>query len=230
MKIVLVHGQNHVGSSCSIGRQVAEKITGEKEVKEFFLPRDLEHFCLGCYTCLKDETKCPFYAEKMRIMTEIESADILIFTTPTYCLHASAGMKSFLDLTYTYWLSHRPRECMFTKKALAVSTCAGSGSKTAAKDISDAFFYWGIPFIRTYALGVQAMNWQGVSEKKKQKIDKKTTRLAKQLSSNKKVRVGINTKLMFGVMRLMQKGGMGSDEAERNYWEEKGWLGKKRPW
>lgn len=230
MKIVLVHGQNHAGSTCTIGRQVAEKITGEKEIKEFFLPRDLEHFCLGCYTCIKDEAKCPFYAEKMRIMSEIELADVLIFTTPTYCLHASAGMKAFLDLTYTYWLPHKPRECMFTKKALAISTAAGSGAKTAAKDISDTFFYWGIPFIRTYALGVQAMNWKGVSEKKKEKIDKKTTQLAKQLSSAKKIRPGINTKFMFGIMRLMQKSGNGSGEAERKYWEEKGWLGKKRPW
>ena len=43
MKIVLIHGQNHQGSSCHIGRMIAEKITGEKEITEFFLPRDLNH-------------------------------------------------------------------------------------------------------------------------------------------------------------------------------------------
>ena len=53
-------------------------------------------------------------------MTEVESADILIFTTPTYCLRASAPMKSFIDLTFNYWMSHRPRKCMFSKKAIVI--------------------------------------------------------------------------------------------------------------
>ena len=59
MKIVLIHGQNHKGSSYHIGRLLAEQFT-ESEVSEFFLPRDLEHFCIGCYNCIEDEEKCPF--------------------------------------------------------------------------------------------------------------------------------------------------------------------------
>lgn len=102
MKIVLIHGQNHKGSSYTIGRKIANKISCEKNITEFFLPRDLNHFCLGCYNCVEDEEKCPYYSEKHRIMEEVEKADILIFTTPTYCLRASAPMKSFIDLTFTY--------------------------------------------------------------------------------------------------------------------------------
>ena len=71
-------------------------------------------------------------------MDAVEAADLLIFTTPTYCLHASAPMKSFLDLTFTYWMPHRPRKCMFSKKAVVVSTAAGSGAKSAPKDITSA--------------------------------------------------------------------------------------------
>lgn len=56
MKIVLIHGQNHKGSSYHIGRLLAEQFT-ESEVSEFFLPRDLEHFCIGCYNCIEDEEK-----------------------------------------------------------------------------------------------------------------------------------------------------------------------------
>lgn len=118
MKTILVHGQNHKGSSYHIGRLIAEKISGGKNLTEFFLPRDLNHFCTGCYVCVEDDTKCPFYEEKNRIMAEMESAGLLIFTIPTYCLGKSAPMKSFIDLTFNYWMSHRPRKCMFTKKAL----------------------------------------------------------------------------------------------------------------
>ena len=41
MKIVLIHGQNHVGSSCTIGRMAAQHIAGDNQVQEFFLPKAL---------------------------------------------------------------------------------------------------------------------------------------------------------------------------------------------
>ena len=230
MKIVMINGQNHKGSTYNIGRLLAKKIGSDKDIVEFFLPKDLNHFCLGCYTCIEDDTKCPFYEEKNRIMKEVEEADILIFTTPTYCLRASAPMKSFIDLTFNYWMSHRPRKCMFNKKAVVISTAAGSGAKKAVKDVSDALFYWGIPCIVEYGICIQAMNWDGVSEKKKQKIEKDTTRIAQRLSRKKRVKAGIKTKAMFSLMRMMQKADLGSGEADRSYWEKSGWLGKERPW
>lgn len=36
MKIVIIHGQSHQGSTCHIARQLAEKLGGT--VTEFFLP------------------------------------------------------------------------------------------------------------------------------------------------------------------------------------------------
>ena len=108
-------------------------------------------------------------------MTAIESADVLIFTTPTYCMRASAPMKSFIDLTFNYWMVHRPRKCMFTKKAIVVSTAAGSGIKSAIKDITNTLLYWGVPYVLSYGISVQAMNWNAVADKKKEKIDKEVT-------------------------------------------------------
>ena len=74
MKIVMIHGQNHKGSTYHIGRMIANRMSDEKNILEFFLPRDLNHFCVGCYACVEDDTKCPFYEEKNKIMTEVESA------------------------------------------------------------------------------------------------------------------------------------------------------------
>lgn len=230
MKIVLIYGQNHKGSSYHIGRMIADKIEIEKEIMEFFLPKDLEHFCLGCYQCIEGDEKCPFYEEKKVILDAVETADLLIFTTPTYCMHASAPMKSFIDLTFTYWMPHRPRKCMFSKKAVVVSTAAGSGAKSAIKDITTTLFYWGVPYVKSYGVAVQAMNWDMVSVKNKDKIEKTTTKLAKQLSNNKKPFVGIKTRFMFKMMGMMQAAGMGSSPVEKEYWESNGWLEGKRPW
>ena len=230
MKVVLIYGQNHKGSSYHIGRMIADKMQGANEITEFFLPRNLNHFCLGCYNCIEDDAKCPFYDDKRKIMDAVEAADVLIFTTPTYCMHASAPMKSFMDLTFTYWMVHRPRKCMFSKRAVVVSTAAGTGMKSAMKDITNTLFYWGVPYVKSYGVAVQAMSWDGVNEKKKVKIERDTEKLAQKLSVGKKPSVGIKTRFMFKVMGVMQSAGMGSSPAEKEYWEQNGWLGKKRPW
>ncbi|MBR3988454.1 MAG: NAD(P)H-dependent oxidoreductase [Clostridia bacterium] len=230
MKIVMIHGQNHKGSTYKIGRMIANKISREDDIVEFFLPRDLNHFCLGCYACMEDVTKCPFYEEKNKIMTAVESADLLIFTTPTYCLRASAPMKSFIDLTFNYWMIHRPRKCMFSKRAIVVSTAAGIGTKSAIKDITTTLLYWGVPSVITYGISVQAMNWAGVADKKKEKIEKDTTRIANKVLKRNRVKAGLKTKALFMMMRMMQKKDWGSGEAEKMHWDKNGWLGTERPW
>ncbi len=230
MKITIIHGQNHKGSTYHIGQMLIDKIKCDKEVSEFFLPKDLNHFCVGCYKCIEDDSACPFYDEKKIITDAIESADVLIFTTPTYCMRASAPMKSFIDLTFTYWMSHRPRSCMFMKKAVVISTAAGSGAKSASKDITTSLFYWGIPWIKTYAVSVQAMRWNGVSSKKKVKIEKDITKIAEAINNVKVPRVGIKTRFVFQMMGGMQKANWSASPTEKEYWREKGWLDKKRPW
>lgn len=229
MKIALIHGQNHKGSSYHLGRMLAEQFP-ESEIDEFFLPKDLEHFCVGCYACVTNEEKCPFYIEKKRIMDKVEEADLLIFTTPTYCMRASAPMKAFIDLTFTYWMPHKPRKCMFSKKAVVLSTAAGIGMKSATKDIQNTLFYWGVPYIKEYGIAVQAMSWEQVSDKKKDKIKQDIEKLARKISKTQQPCVGFKTRFMFGIMRMMQNKGWGSSPEEKEYWEANGWLDKKRPW
>lgn len=228
MRITIIHGQNHMGSTYHIGKLLAEQFVNS-DIREFFLPKDLEHFCMGCYQCIENEEKCPFYDEKRKIMEAVESADLLIFTTPTYCMRASASMKAFFDLTFTYWMSHRPRKCMFSKKAVVISTAAGTGTKSAIKDVTNTLFYWGVPYIKEYGIAVQAMGWEQVSDKKKEKINKDITKLARTLQK-KKVHVGIKTRFMFYMMRMMQLNDWGASKVEKEYWKKNGWLDKKRPW
>ena len=83
MKIVIIHGQNHKGSTYMAARQLADKIGGEQ--CEFFLPKDFDKPCLGCYTCFHtDLTQCPHYKELEPLMTAMLEADVLIFESPVY--------------------------------------------------------------------------------------------------------------------------------------------------
>ena len=145
-------------------------------------------------------------------------------------MHVSAPLKAFIDLTFDNWMSHRPRKCMFSKRAVIVSTSAGSSSKSTMKDVEDALFYLGVPSITKYGIAVQAMNWDKIRASQKEKIDKDTSRIAAKLSRIEKPRVGIKTRFLFNMMRMMQKSGWGSSPVEKEYWEKNGWLGKKRPW
>lgn len=230
MKIVMVNGQNHKGSTYHIGRILAEKLASDEEITEFFLPKDMNHFCMGCYRCIEDESNCPFYDEKLVIMNALESADLFIFTTPNYCMGPSASMKALLDLTFDSWMSHRPKEWMFKKKAVVISTTAGAGAGHAIKPVKRALLYLGVPYIKTYGIGVQAMNWAGVKDKKKAKIEKDMARLSKKISRAGTPRAGLKTKFIFGMMAKMHASGFDSSPVEKQYWEERGWLGKKRPW
>lgn len=230
MKIVMLNGQNHKGSTYHIGRQIIDKISGSNEVVEFFFPKDLNHFCLGCYKCIEDASACPYYDDKKVILEAINDADLLVITTPTYCMHVSAPLKSLMDMTFDYWMVHRPKKCMFSKRAVVVSTSAGKGTKSAIKDVCDALLYLGISSVTKYGIAVQAMKWEGITEKKREKIDSDTTKIAQKLSTKKKPKVNVKTKFLFNIMGMMQKKGWGSSPTEKEYWEKEGWLDGKRPW
>lgn len=230
MKIAMIHGQNHMGSTYHIARLLSDKLAKEDEIREFFLPRDLPHFCLGCYQCIEDDTRCPYYEEKQAIAAAMEGAELLIFTTPNYCMGPTAQMKALLDLLFTFWMTHRPRAWMFSKKAVVISTTAGMGAERAIKGVKSSLTNWGVPYIKSYGIGVQAKNWADVKAEKKAKIEKDMERLAQKLGRVGRPRVGLKTRFIFAMMANMHRAGWDSSPVERQYWKERGWLDKARPW
>lgn len=228
MKIVIIHGQSHMGSTYHIARMVAEKITGE--IKEFFLPRDFGDFCVGCTKCFMDsEEKCPHYKKLSPITEAIEESDVIILASPVYVYHATGAMKTLLDHYGYKWMVHRPVESMFKKQAVCISTAAGAGFKSTNKDMADSLFFWGVAKTYKYGLGIAATDWNSVSEKKLKLIDKKTSNIAGRIVNNYgKVKPGIKTKAFFFIMHIMQRNGFNPKDVE--YWKEKGWTGNKRPW
>lgn len=228
MKITIIHGQSHKGSTYHIAHMLAEKIGGD--IKEYFLPRDFGEFCVGCATCFsKTERECPHY-EKLKPITEsMDEADVIILASPVYVYHATGAMKSFLDHYGYRWIVHCPEESMFKKQGVCISTAAGAGMKWTNKDMMDSLFFWGVAKRYQYGLGVAAIEWNGVSEKKKRAIDKAISGMAKKIKNNSKnVKPGLKTRAFFEIIRMMQKNGFNPRDVE--YWKAKGWTGKSRPW
>ncbi|MGN0612358.1 MAG: flavodoxin family protein [Porcipelethomonas sp.] len=230
MRITVINGQNHKGSTYNIGKLLTDRLSGN--VAEFFLPKDFEYQCTGCNRCFtEDENKCPHYEKLKEITYAIDKADVLVFTTPVYVMHCTGQMKSLLDHYGYRFMVHRPEEKMFSKQAVVISTAAGAGMKCACKDITDSLFYWGIPKVFTIKSAVAAVSWDGVKPEKKRSLQKIAEKTAKKLNSgySRKITIPLKTRFMFNIMRIVQKKFM-KNGRDFDYWEEKGWLGKKRPW
>ena len=228
MKIAILHGQSHKGSTYQIAHQLAEKLEGE--VTEFFLPRDFGEFCLGCTQCFaQSETLCPHYEKLQPITQAIDQADVLILASPVYVYHATGAMKALLDHYGYRWMVHRPLAAMFQKQGVCISTAAGAGMKTTNRDMADSLFFWGVPKIYRYGVAVRETSYEGVSDKIKAKIHRKTTKLAQKIKQKHgRVKPGIKTRGFFALMRMFHK--IGWNEADLIYWKERGWEGKARPW
>ncbi|MBP5445135.1 MAG: flavodoxin family protein [Acholeplasmatales bacterium] len=229
MKIVIIHGQNHLGSTYKIAHSLGEKIGGD--VTEFFLPRDFNEFCVGCMTCFqKGEENCPHRLKLQPIIEAIDEADVIILSSPVYVFHVTGAMKAFLDHLGYRWMAHRPDEKMFKKQGIAITTAAGAGVKSTLKDMTDSLFYLGTGKVYKYGLALRAYSFDDLKDKKKRKIEKKTDKLAKKIKKkNGKVKPGFKTKAFFSIMRMIEKNN-GTTEKDAIYWKSNGWLEKKRPW
>ncbi len=229
MKVVVIYGQDHKGSTYHIAHEIARKTGGD--ITEFFLPRDFREMCCGCTQCfVKGEEKCPHYQKLLPITRAIDESDVIILASPVYVFHATGAMKSLLDHYGYRWMPHRPEQLMFSKQGVCVSTAAGAGMNSAIKDMADSLSYWGVAKIYKYGVAVAAVDWDSVSDKKKKTIDKAASSIASELvRRNGKVKPGFKTKFLFSIMRMMQKNGFNLKK-DMEYWNEKGWTGSKRPW
>ena len=229
MKIVMIHGQNHEGSTCMAARELAAKVGGETE--EFFLPRDFDAHCMGCFVCFQtDLTHCPHYQKLEPLMNAMLGADLIVLDSPVYVSHATGQMMSFLDHFGTWWMVHRPMPEMSRKQAVAISTAAGGGMKSTTKDMADSLEMWGIHKVYRLGIGVQATRPDEIPERILQKIHKKTDALAHRIRENADTcGCNLRARKWFSLMRFAHRH-LPPAEPDYGYWEEKGWHGGNRPW
>lgn len=227
MKIVVINGQAHKGTTHHIAHMLADQLGGE--VTEFFLPRDFGAFCIGCAQCIhKDEALCPHAEALAPITRAMDAADLLIFTTPVYVYHATGQMKAFLDHYGWRWIIHRPEPAMFKKQAVVLTTAAGAGMKSAIKDVRDSLFFWGVGRVYTFGIATHADRYAHMTEKKRRQTEGAVSKIAAKIKSAEgRVKPALKTRLFFRFYRRVILPHMqASDQA---YWAKTG-LDRRVPW
>ena len=232
MKTVVIYGIEHKGSTYNVAQLFKKQLNiCDNDLTEFFLPKDMPHFCIGCNNCfMKGEEFCPHQDYVTPIKEAIRNAELLILASPVYVFHVSGQMKAFLDHFAFQFMAHRPDKSMFSKMALTVSTAGGGGIRSAIKDMTGNLTFWGISNIFTFGFAVCAAKWEDVTEKRRIKIERKVKNISNKIKKKvHKSKPRLKTKLLFYIFRMMQKN-LEIIPRDKEYWEKHGWLEKNRPW
>lgn len=231
MKVLTIMGTTHKGNTRAVVDLFLKEFeNGKNEFDEVILPNDFNKICLGCANCiLKGEEKCPHFNEVNSIFEKIENADLIILATPVFVGSCSGAMKTLLDHFAYMWLVHRPKESMFNKVGLIITSAGGSGVKQTVKLLKSNLFYLGVPTIYNYGVTTMKMGGNYCDYKNKEKIKnevrKKAKKIKKSLESRK---VGFKSKFFFNLFKMTQKNGW--NKVDVDYWKEKGWLDGKKPY
>ncbi len=235
MDIVVINGSTRHGSTWHCKELLLNSITSQQEtqVTEFTLPKDMPHFCKGCFSCFfKGEDSCPHASNIGPIVEALENSDIIVMTSSVYALDITGQLKALLDHLCFMWMSHRPNPKMFNKVAVTIATTAGAGLGHTTKTMRNSFKYWCVK--RTFSLkcAVSASKWDEVTDKRRQKLETKISSTAKQVvkAVNKanKIRTPFTTRLLFLLMRAMMKKNTWNPK-DRNHWLSNGWLDGSMP-
>jgi multimeric flavodoxin WrbA len=236
MKVCVIYGSPRKGNTYKAAQIIKERLIkgGDIEFVEFFLPRDMPHFCCGCYNCIeKGEEKCPHSEYTLPIAKAIKDSDGLILTTPVYVLAESAAIKSLMEHLGYMYIPHRPMEEMFSKVAIVVSTTAGAGTRYAIKTVARTLNYWGAKRIYKCGLRIFAKNWEemkpGKQQKFKRNLERKADKFHRAAVKQDKLHTLLFTRFMFFMMKKMM-GNYQDGHTDKEYWRSKGWLnGKSKP-
>lgn len=231
MKVLTILGTSHKGNTRAIVDLFLDEFKEKNNIfDEIVLPKDFNDICLGCANCiLNGEDKCPHYKSINPLIKKMEEADLIIIATPVFVGSCSSALKAFLDHLAYIWLVHRPKESMYKKTGLIITTAAGSGVKATTKLIKNNMFYWGISNIYNYGVTTMKMGGNYSDYKDKYKIKNQVSKKSKQIKKALiKRKVGLKTKFFFKLFGMTQKKGW--NKVDVNYWKEKGWLDGKKPY
>lgn len=231
MNITIIYGSQRHGSTWHIAQKFVSRLACGGEIREIYLPSALPEMCTGCGVCFMQGARyCPHRQYVEPIVRALDQADLIILASATSVYHVTGAMKNMLDHMAYRWMVHRPSPTMFTKQALAITTAAGGGMKTTLKDMTDSLSYWGVGKIWTYGKAVRATDWQHVSSRMKQCIDRDVAYLSDKIGAGGSAVVpSVDVQRKFYLFRMMNKV-RGLSPIDREYWGVQGWLSKTRPW
>ncbi len=236
MKICIINGSPRKGNTYKATQIFKARLENKEKIEftEFFLPRDLPHFCCGCYNCFeRSEDKCPHARYTLPMEQAMKEADAIIITSPVYVLAESGAVKAFLDHYGYMYLPHRPMEEMFSKVGMVISTTAGAGTALTIKTISKSLSYWGVKRVFKCGLRLLDKNWEDMKPKKQRKFEeklfKKADKFYKAVREKDKLHTRIHTRFVFMMIKKMLSG-CEDTHTDKKYWINKGWVnGQNKP-
>lgn len=230
MKVAVINGNTRHGSTWHSMDAIIQELGrfGSVEKTEFFLPKDMPHFCAGCYSCFyKGEQACPHAQSVQPIALAILDADVVILTSSVYAMDVTGQMKALLDHLCYMWMSHRPNPKMFGKVGIAVATTAGAGLGNTAKTMRTSLKFWGAARVLNFKNAVSAMKWDDVSDKKKARMSRDAARLAKRtagyVKKGGKLSAPVFRSFFMGIMKGMMSKNTWNPR-DRKHWEDHGWI------
>ncbi|HOQ00370.1 MAG TPA: NAD(P)H-dependent oxidoreductase [Acetivibrio clariflavus] len=232
MKIVVINGTEVKGCTYRIKEIFLSVLKKGNEIIEFYLPKDMPHFCIGCKTCFfKSENLCPHAEYVMPIWNEILKADLLVFAAPVYALSIPAQMKALLDHLCCHWMVHRPEKAMFTKCAVILTNSIGASNRKAQKDIATSLKWLGVSDVSCLGFGLmEGVVWEKLSDKRKNKIKRKVESHAKKFVLFKPGRKRLTVKVLFFICKMIHIGLLKKEEipsADNQHWIDNGWIKDK---
>lgn len=235
MKIAVINGSMRHGSTWHCMDQIRQELSKYDEIEgeEFFLPRDMPHFCNGCFSCFYNgENTCPHASSVAPIVQAITEADLIIMTSPVYGLDVSGQMKALIDHLCFMWLSHRPNPKLFNAVGLVITTTAGMGLGHTAKTIKNSLTFWGVKRVYAFKNRVSAMKWSDVSENTQAKINREASALAKKIARTVKKAKKLPNPLFRSFMFKLMAGAQKKNDwnlTDKNHWDVQGWLSGVKP-
>jgi multimeric flavodoxin WrbA len=228
-KAVIITGTEVKGCTYRIKEAFLEGLGGAFEVTEFTLPKDMPHFCCGCKICFFDsESRCPHADSVMPIWNALLEADLMVFAAPVYVMRVPGQVKALLDHFGCHWMVHRPDERMFSKRAAILTQSVGAPNGGAQNDIAVSLAWMGVSSIKRLGFGLmEGVIWDELSDKRRDRIVKKTERFAKRFLNLKPAGKSLKTRLLFFVTKQIHKSIQKKEDtpgADNRYWIEQGWL------
>lgn len=202
---------------------------GEHQIKEFVLPKDQPHFCIGCKRCfLEGEEYCPHYEWVSPIFQSILESDLILFAYPVYALRAPGQVKALLDHFCYNWVIHRPKKEFFTKKIAILTQSIGGPNGPAQKDVSTSMNWMGNSNIRKLGFGLmEGIDWDKLSHQRKESMIKKVKGFAEYYKNTMGNRRGVKGKVLFNLGKSLRKNVIKTEETrsyDSQYWLDQGWI------
>lgn len=140
MKIIMINGSfRKNGTTARILKEMSRQLKeyGDADIQMIHVG-DLElKYCTGCCNCYKTG-ECIYKDGMEKILAEMESADGIIFGTPTYASNVSGQMKVIIERGHFIM-----EQSLQGRYAISVATYENYGGKAAANVLKRMFTYSG---------------------------------------------------------------------------------------